>query len=246
MNKKLNNTMKMKLFLVVLFSIMIISSASAVESSLGTFKEGNDIILRQLCSSCSYSNITSVVYDGNTILDITAMVNNDGEYTFNLTGENTTDRNGIWNVNGYGDVNGVKTSWVYTFLVTPTGEDYNIVKILVLITFIILILVCLLLCLSKIFTSENSTWFIIFSTLSYFLSLILVFTLWKACENYLYTLEWIVVLFDILFIINLIMMFPFIIFLIIYLLYNIFNEENINRMTEMGYSPEEAKKLSRR
>jgi len=44
-----------------------------------------------------------------------------------------------------------------------------------------------------------------------------------------------------LFIITLILMFPFIIGMVFYLFLNIFNERNMREMTAMGYSREETK-----
>ncbi len=57
----------------------------------------------------------------------------------------------------------------------------------------------------------------------------------------MYDLQWIVSLFYMLFIITLILMFPFIIGMVFYLFLNIFNERNMREMTAMGYSREETK-----
>jgi hypothetical protein len=113
--------MKLKIIIFMLSLLVLISMASAVESSLGTFKQNTNVTLRQMCASCGYNNISSVVYpDGTTAVSNVAMVKSGAEFTYVLTSDYTSQL-GIYYVNGFGDLLSVDTAWVYTFEVTPSG-----------------------------------------------------------------------------------------------------------------------------
>ena len=110
-----------KLLMFFVMGLLLVSMASAVENSLGTFKQGNTITLRQMCASCSFNNITSVVYpNGSNAITNAAMSGSNAEYTYSLSGD-YTKQIGIYYVNGFGDLSSVNTAWVYTFEVTENG-----------------------------------------------------------------------------------------------------------------------------
>ena len=115
----------MKKILFGLFiAVLLISTASATLSELGTFKQGDNITIRQLCASCTYNNVSSVIYpNGSIALGETRLIEgSNGEYT---TEFNKTLLRGTYTVNGFGDIGGVATAWDYTFEVTGTGNPIN-------------------------------------------------------------------------------------------------------------------------
>ncbi len=130
-----------KIFLTLLFGILLLSTASAI-SDLGTFKQGSNVVLVQTCASCTYNNITTVTYPNSTVITINDWMAKDGSFysrSFNLT-----DALGTYLVNGVGDLDGVDTIWGYNFEVTQTGFDLeiseSILYIIILIATFILFL----------------------------------------------------------------------------------------------------------
>lgn len=112
---------KIKLFFNFLWLILFLSIIGA--TTLGTFKQGNCINLIQTCSNCSYNNISNVLYPNSTIaVENIEMTKQDTFYNYSFCFTSTT---GVYIVNGYGDIDGVKTSWVYDFSITPNGSDLN-------------------------------------------------------------------------------------------------------------------------
>ena len=104
-------------------AMLLISCVSATLTSLGTFKQGDPVTIKQLCSSCSYNNITSIVYpNGTQALNETPMSLIGGEYVYVF---NDTSLNGEYRVNGFGDLSGTQTDWDYTFDVTSSGGVWN-------------------------------------------------------------------------------------------------------------------------
>ena len=113
-----------KIMLLVLVGIFLISLVGATEKSLGTFKQnelGKCISLIQTDGNCTYNNISTVVRTGEAPKTFTlniAMTKDDTFYNYSFC---NISEIGIYNVHGFGDPNGAKTSWAYTFEITPSG-----------------------------------------------------------------------------------------------------------------------------
>lgn len=137
------------------------------------------------------------------------------------------------------DISGYATGF---FEVNPTGKDFSVSISIFECLFLFYILFLFIITATKIFHSNSKIEVILFCCISYFLLLILSYLSWKLSENYLFNMEWIINFFYITFMIVLICMFPLIIGIVIYLFFSIFNEKRIKELTDMGYSPEEAKK----
>ena len=100
-------------------SMFLFSFVSAEQDSLGTYTQGEDIELLQICGTCSYNNITSIVYPNSSHVIIDdAMTRRGMEYTYTLT---QTSQVGTYLVNGFGDLDGTNTAWAYEFEVTENG-----------------------------------------------------------------------------------------------------------------------------
>ncbi len=107
----------------IIMSVMILSlfTVSSQLSTLGTFKQSQEISLIQLCSNCTYNNITSVVSPNSTLLVGNVVMTKDGtNYNYSLLLNNTAEL-GSYNVNGFGDEDGEDQIWSYTFEVTKNG-----------------------------------------------------------------------------------------------------------------------------
>jgi len=129
--------------------------------------------------------------------------------------------------------------------VTPNGITSTTGNSIFYALLLVFLTVIFLFSFDRLFKSSNGQWFITFAISCYFTLLMIIFTLWKFTENYMFELEWLVSLFSILFIVVLILMFPFIIGLFIYLFFDIFNEKHMRGLTAMGYSREEARNYRR-
>lgn len=106
------------------FSFSLVSATSFGYNnldSLGTYTKGQSIELLQVCGTCTYNNISSIVYpDGShNILD-TIMTKRGMEYTYTFT---NTDQLGTYSVNGFGDLDGTDTAWAYELEVTESGKS---------------------------------------------------------------------------------------------------------------------------
>ena len=124
--------------------LLIVPMLSATQGSLGTFRVGENITLRQTCADCSFVNITSVVLSNVDSTEVIsgqlAMTKSGTEYTYDLT-SNYTTKLGNYIVNGFGDPGGTDTIFVYDFDVTYTGKVLSIASsVFYIILFVIFIL----------------------------------------------------------------------------------------------------------
>lgn len=131
--------MSNKLILLIVL-LLIIPVVTAEVQTLGTFKKGNCVDLKQTCSSCTYNKITSIVYPNSTVaiatVDMTTI--NNIEYTYQFC---NTQVLGNYIVNGYGDVDGTDTVWAYDFLVTENGNEEPTGTVIVFFVIIFLVLI---------------------------------------------------------------------------------------------------------
>lgn len=117
------NTKKIYLTFALVFLIGIVSASSP---TLGTFRVGSNIELKQTCTIngtfCDLCNITSVDYpNGTIIVNDVEMTKRVGDFNYSLVASNTMII-GTYRVNGYCDYGSdVRKTWVYTFEVTPSG-----------------------------------------------------------------------------------------------------------------------------
>jgi len=109
----------MRKLLTILMFVMMIGLVTPSQDSLGTYKQGEDVILLQICGTCSYNNITSIVLPNSTHLEIdTEMTKRGMEYTYTFS---QTDLAGTYLVNGFGDLDGTANAWAYEVQVTENG-----------------------------------------------------------------------------------------------------------------------------
>ena len=136
---------KNKLFLLVVVGmfVLLLGNVSAEQQDLGTFKKDNTIQLIQICGNCTYNNITAIINpNGTQIILNAAMTRDDTYYYFNYP---NTSILGEYIVNGFGNLDGVKTSWSYNFFISETGTELTTGKGIILLgSFITMIFMTIL------------------------------------------------------------------------------------------------------
>ena len=138
--------MDKKIFLLIFVGLFLISFTCAAQQSLGYFKQGECLQLIQSHGNTTYNNI-SFVYQTNdaTLYNISDQMTKVGTF-YNYTFCNTS-LVGEYIVNGFGDPDGVRTSWIYNFWITPTGRKLetsdSITNLVLTAISLILFLLCL-------------------------------------------------------------------------------------------------------
>jgi len=121
--------MKSKLILI-LFAIFFVGFVSASMPTLGVFKQGEDIELKQTCSInatfCTNCNISSVDYpNGSRLLSDVQMTKRIGDFNYTILGVDVSEL-GQYRINGYCRLEpDVMKNWVYFIEVTPTGQSFD-------------------------------------------------------------------------------------------------------------------------
>lgn len=109
-----------KLLLILALAVLFISSASAVDN-IGTFKTGDSFELIQICDSCTYVNLSSVVFPNGTLTDFTNTSMTKTGYNYNYTYSTLVE--GEYQYFVCGDKLGTLRCEQFDFSVTPTGES---------------------------------------------------------------------------------------------------------------------------
>lgn len=115
-----------KPLLIFAIAVMILAIPfSSSISSLGTFEKEEDVVLKQVCATCTYVNITSVSYPNSTKIIGPISLNKNGEEFTYVLDSNYTDKLGTYNVNGVLDPSGGVEEFGYTFEVTNAGKNFS-------------------------------------------------------------------------------------------------------------------------
>lgn len=114
-----------KYLFLLCFCVFLTLNANAQQvQTLGTFKQGADIVLYQTCADCSYNNISFVSQPNlTTIVTEKVMTQSGVTFSYVLSGNYTANNYGQYIVCGYGDPSGTKTTWCYDFYVNGTGRQ---------------------------------------------------------------------------------------------------------------------------
>ena len=137
---------------------MLVGLVSASQDSLGTFKQNEDAKLIQICGTCTFNTITSIILPNSTHVPIdTNMTKRGAEFTYTF---GQTDLIGKSRVSGFGDLDGTNTAWAYEFDVTENGLEVppeNIVIVYSILFFIMVIFMLLTLYNNLIHLASNDT-----------------------------------------------------------------------------------------
>jgi len=168
---------------IFIFLITILPLASASISDFGVYKQGENITLYQICSNCTYNNITVISPNATVLVSNKQMTLDTDPYRFyyNLS-ENKTWELGQYKVHGIGDDGGTATFWTYTFEVTKSGyasEDTNFMLLIIALCAVIVILIVL----AALLNESHMLLAVIFVVIAFFLLTPVVQTANLAIEN---------------------------------------------------------------
>lgn len=219
-----------------MFSIFLIGMVSAVNecgndnSFLGIFSQSENITLRQPCDSCTFVTLASVTYPNSTNQNFNVNMTQNGIiYTSYF---NNTDSLGCYSYTIMGDKDGVTpaTSETIDFKIGENIVGLTVILVMLLIGFGASIY--------GLIRGNNIAWKLLFSSLSYFLLLSLIFIASKITSNLnIPFVDGVLTVFLTILIAGIL---PFILFILTYLLYQIVNEKRMKRMMDMGHSRESA------
>lgn len=147
-----------KILLILILGMFLISLVSASILHLGTFKQNECIDLPQSCTTCTYNNISKIIYPNSSLAlsTETAMTRDVNEYNYTFCNTSTL---GEYVVNGHGDLDGIDTIWNYGFEVTYTGKELSSASsifYIILFTIFIFLFIMTLLGINKL-PSSNAT-----------------------------------------------------------------------------------------
>lgn len=123
-----NNSMLNKnLIITFLFLTLFTTLASAQLDEFGTFKQGDEVRLSQVCSDATYINISGISYPNGTLalsnIEMTSSGSGEFYYNYNLTGSL-----GRYDVRGVSD--GCEGTFATYFNTTLSGVDQNMTLII--------------------------------------------------------------------------------------------------------------------
>lgn len=135
--------MKKTILLTLLLGIFLITLVSSAQDSLGTVTQNDCIDIPQTCVSCTFNNISSIIYPNKTRFLFSPeqnMTRNGTDYVFHTC--NFSSNIGTYIVNGHGDLSGTDTLWNYNYEITVTGavletSESNLYIIILVATFVL-------------------------------------------------------------------------------------------------------------
>ena len=134
--------MRINNYLIMCVMCILFLNIVSATTTLGVYKQGECVELKQTCASCSYVNFTRISYPNSTVAVRNLVTDVDGS-SFNYTFCNTSAL-GEYIVEGIGDVDGTDTIFVYDFEITSSGGNYttsdSITNVALIIFFFLLIL----------------------------------------------------------------------------------------------------------
>ena len=108
--------------LIIFFMLItggIVSAMTCDGTMLGTFKQGTNINLRQVCDSCTYVTLSSVTFPNSTTITIDTNMTKEG-VDYNYTFINTST-SGEYYYSVFGDKDGSIATETFCFEINPTG-----------------------------------------------------------------------------------------------------------------------------
>lgn len=232
--------MKSKIILLIMCLILLTGLVNSGKESLGTFEQGEDIELLQICADCTFNNITSVTYPDSTIAiqdKLMTKIGTEFNHTLNST---YTNELGTYLVNGIGDIEGTNEIWVYTFEVTPNGEALSSSKMFIQIALVTFLLLLFIFSLIGVFKVENYIGRFALYWVSHVLFISISFIAWQMATDFLTGTPMIASMFKIIFYFFMIGAFPMLILSLAWIFKIHLINDDIKRMMERGMPEAEA------
>lgn len=175
MNKKIPT-----FFLIALFLISFVTS-----TSLGTGKQNEEITLYQMCSNCSYVNLTSITYPNKTTINYGILMNKTGEdYTYPFS---STSQFGEYQYNVCGDKDGGYKCEIISFLITPSGSSQSTSQGIGSLGYLFLMVILMFVfgyIGFKFFKTED--WWILGIFFEFFAAVFLIYNTWLGYQYHKY------------------------------------------------------------
>lgn len=130
--------MRYKLIPIIL-GILMLTIVQASIDDYGTVKQNDCILIKQICSSCSYINVSIAIKD-QILVNNSAMIQQGITWTYQFC---ETSEIGRYDVNGIGDINGIETGFDSAiFKVDSQGysEEKGLTEVTIFITVLIVLL----------------------------------------------------------------------------------------------------------
>jgi len=165
----------------IIFLMAIMPIASATISDFGYHQENTNITLYQVCTNCTYINMTLISPSSAILVSDVAMIADAYQYTYVVDGNNLSEI-GQYKVHGLGDDGGTETFWSYTFDVTKTGYNSANTDFMILI-FALFGVIVILLIMAAVLHQEHALLAIIFAGIGFYLLNPVIQTANMAVEN---------------------------------------------------------------
>lgn len=138
MEKQRNVLRELGMMFIIGFVILSCIHYVSALDSLGTFKQGEQVRISQVCSDATYINISSISYPNSSVavsgIEMTSAGSGEFYYDFNFT-----NVNGKYDVRGISD--GCEGTFVTYFDVTSTGAGGSMFFIILLTSLAVVFLV---------------------------------------------------------------------------------------------------------
>lgn len=232
--------MKLNIILLLVFSIFLVSIASAQVETLGTFRNGECIDLIQTCANCTYNNVSSVLYPNSTASpEMTEIAMSKSGTTYTTTFCNSS-ANGQYIVNGYGDPDGSLTIWAYDFFVTPNGELSSGSGSAFYIGMLAIFLIFFVISLVGLFKTEDYRGKFALYWVCHVLLIAISFIAWNMSKDFLTSAPFVIAMFRIIWYFVWISAFPMVLLSIAWVVYTHVMVDEIKAMMDRGMTSEEA------
>jgi len=228
---------------LIIFGMFFINLVNADVNSLGTFKQNQCIDIKQVCSSCTYVNISVSYPNSTTAINNEGMASiGSGTWTYNFC--NTTQL-GRYDITGEGDLEGVATGFnLLWFEINEGGVEINGSRIAGSIFLIFILLVFLVISIALFFKVDGYMGKFISYWVSHVLIIIITFVAWQVGVEGLLGSVALTGVFRIFFYIFTIAMFPMILLSIAWIVYIHAYNEHFQKLIDKGESPETAFAMS--
>jgi hypothetical protein len=222
--------------------LLFLPLGSSTLDGLGTFRQGDNVRVAQICSDATYINLSSISYPNSTIAvsNIEMISAGSGEFYYYF---NYTDLNGRYDVRGIS--NGCEGTFATYFLITPNGGAFDISQAILFGFIFLLVTGILIFGIYGLTRASEVSWQIFYICLTYLMMFCLFFISWLFTSNYLYEMQILSSIFWILWFILAICFWPFIIGVSGYLLKLQAEALMVTEYQKQGFSKEDSRELAK-
>lgn len=230
-----------KLIFLALFLLLIPMVSSFDDNFNDLVAERNQCIqLPQECVTCSFVEITTVLYPNLTSTSImTNMIQDGSSYSYNFCSTNAT---GTYTYCMNGDLDGVNTTVCQDFSITPNGEHASVGSAVFYIGIIAVLVFFLGLCIYFFVTFDNLLNRVGTFGMAYLLIIAITFVAWNMAQDFLTSSPFMIDMFRILFWVFISGAFPLLVGAFAWYLIMLFRIREIERLMSKGFTSEEAER----